>query len=123
MLNLHSNKYKQNTYCLLIINNHKNHKIFKFDVICKKLNIILIYMLLHFFHLLQLLDINFFPSLKKTYIKELENMFQLNVNYINKLKLLKIYKCVQFQVFIKLNIFSVFKNLDFFGIFLLFSIF
>ena len=54
---------------------HENHKTFKFNVACKKLNIILIYMLLHSSHLLQSLDVGFFLLLKKMYTKELKNMF------------------------------------------------
>ena len=47
-------------YQLLIINSHENYEIFKFNVAYKRLNIILIYMLLHSFHLLQPLDVGFF---------------------------------------------------------------
>ena len=63
-------------------------------LLVKKLNIILIYIFPHFFHLLQLLDVSFFSFLKKVYTKELKNTFQFRINYIDKLKFLKIYKCV-----------------------------
>ena len=57
------------------MDSHGNHKTFKFDVAYKELNIISIYMLLHSFHLLQPLDVNFFLLLKKTYTKEFKNTF------------------------------------------------
>ena len=63
-------------------------------LLVKKLNIILIYMFLHFFHLLQPLDINFFLFFKKVYTKKFKNTFQLRINYIDKLKFLEIYRHV-----------------------------
>ena len=57
------------------MNGYGNHETFKFDVAYKKLNIILIYMLLHSFHLLQSLNVGFFLLLKKMYIKEFKNIF------------------------------------------------
>ena len=93
---------------------HGNHETFEFDVICKELNIIPIYMLLHSFHLLQPLNVNFFLLSKKTYTKELKNIFQLNINHINKLEFLEIYKQIERQVFIKSNILNIFKNIKIF---------
>ena len=57
------------------MNNYKNHKILEFDAACKKFNIILIYMPLHLFYLLQSLNVSFFSPLKKMYTKELKNIF------------------------------------------------
>ena len=69
-----------------------SYEIFKFNAICKKLNIILIYMLLHSSYLLQPLNVGFFSLLKKMYTKEFDNTFQLNINHVNKLEFLEIYK-------------------------------
>ena len=69
MFNPHSNKIKQSIYQLLIMDNHKNYEILEFNIAYKKLNIILIYILPHFFHLLQPLDINFFYFSKKHTLK------------------------------------------------------
>ena len=89
---------------------HKNYETPKFNTACKKLNIILIYMPPHFFHLLQLLNVNFFLLLKKTYIKKLKNIFQFRINHVNKLKFLKIYKYIQLQIFISSSILRAFKG-------------
>ena len=110
VFNPHSNRYKQGTYQLLIMDSHGSHKTFEFDIACKELNIISIYMPLHSSHLLQPLDVGLFSLLKKMYTKELKNTFQLIINHVNKLEFLETYKQVQFQVFIKSNILSVFKS-------------
>ena len=89
---------------------HGSHETFEFDTACKKLNIISIYMLLHSFHLLQLLDVGFFLLFKRIYTKELENIFRFGINHVNKLEFLEIYKCIQPQIFTSLSILGVFKG-------------
>ena len=101
-------------YQLLIMNNHKNYETFKFNITCKKLNIISIYMPLHSSYLLQPLNVSFFSLLKKMYTKKFKNIFQLNINHVNKLEFLEIYKQIQLQVFIKSNILNVFKSIGIF---------
>ena len=67
-------------------------------------------MLLHSSHLLQPLDVGFFSPLKKTYTKELKNMFRLGISHVNELEFLETYKQVRLQVFTKSNILGAFKG-------------
>ena len=69
-------------------------------------------MLLHFFHLLQPLNINIFNPLKTSYNKILQNVTQLNINSINKLKFLFLYQQIHMNAFTQKNIKFIFSEVN-----------
>ena len=110
VFNPHSDKHRQSTYRLLIMDGHGSHATPRFDSFCRELNVIPLYMPAHSSHLLQPLDVGCFSPLKATYTKELENTFRLGINHVDKLEFLEVYKRARPQVFTKSNIMGSFRG-------------
>ena len=110
VFNPNTNKIRQSTWRLLIMDGHGSHATPRFDAACKELNIIPLYMPPHSSHLLQPLDVGCFSPLKTIYTKELENTFRLGINHVDKIEFLEVYKRVRPQVFTRSNILGSFRG-------------
>jgi hypothetical protein len=82
------NKYTRNrkwgAYRLFILNGYKSYYSDAFEQYCKKNNIITFYMLAHFSHIFQLLNMAYFAPLKKAYGTQIEKLVRARISHIIK---------------------------------------
>jgi len=93
---------------LLIFDGHKSHITPEFNQFYIQNIIISLYILFHSSHLLQLLDVGCFASLKKAYGQKVEKSMHLGINYIDKQDFLIAYQSVQTEALSTSNICSGF---------------
>ena len=86
---------------MLTINNHNNYISTEFDGYCKFNNIIIINMLAHSFHLLQLLNVGLYLFLKFAYSCQINFFIYIFINYIIKIKFFITYLVIHNAVFTK----------------------
>ncbi len=96
------------TYQLLIIDGYSSHVTLEFDLFCKEHSIIILYMLPHLSHLLQLLDIGCFLVLKQLYRWQIKGFIQNRVNHIDKQDFLEVYYTTHVETINQSNIYSSF---------------
>ena len=82
---LHKTK-SGNNKCLLILNSHSSHVNWEFIKICDKNNIILGILLPHSIHHLQFLDLKIFWFFFTVYFKQIDQIFNKNINYTRIIK-------------------------------------
>ena len=78
-------------YQLLILDGYGSYGTPEFNHFCMEYSIIVLYISPHSSHLLQLLDVGCFASLKKLYRKQVEANIQLEINHIDKMEFLTSY--------------------------------
>lgn len=83
----------------MILDRYSSHLIFQFDRICAENNIILLYIFLYLFYLLQLLDIGYFAALKYIYSHFVSDLARTGYNHIDKFDFLADYLCTRIEVF------------------------
>ena len=79
-------------YRLLILDGHGSYVNPKFNQFCLDHKIIVVCMLAHLLHLLQLLNIGCFLALKQAYRHSVKQLMGHGVNYINKYEFLLLYR-------------------------------
>ena len=93
---------------MLILDSYKNYFISQFDRICIENNIILFYILVYLFYLLQSLDIDYFAVFKYIYSYFVSDLIYIEYNYIDKFNFLDNYQYIQLEIFQSAN--STIKN-------------
>ncbi len=78
-------------YRLLILDGHRSHITPEFDLFCTEHKIITLCMPSHSSHLLQLLDVSCFATLKRAYGRQIEQLMRSGVNHIDKADFLTAY--------------------------------
>ena len=76
------------TYHLLIIDGHESHNSLQFTKYCKENKIITLCMPPYLSHILQLLDVGCFSSLKTAYGRQVEKLMCNRFNHITKIEFL-----------------------------------
>jgi hypothetical protein len=89
----HTKKRVVGTYRLLAIDGHESHNSLAFQQYCKENKIITICTPSHSLHLLQLLDVGCFATLKKAYGRQAEDLMHNRITYITKLEFLPCFTC------------------------------
>ena len=94
---------------LLIPNSYKSYKLLYFQDLCRKNKIITFYILLHLLHILQLLNVGYFASLKQAYSKKIRVLVSDYISRINKKAFIATFAKVFKKIFLKVNIKASFK--------------
>jgi hypothetical protein len=68
----------------LILNGHESHHSDAFEQYCKKNDIITLFMLAYFSHILQPLNVAYFAPLKKAYGAQIEKLVRARISHIIK---------------------------------------
>jgi hypothetical protein len=77
---------------LLILDSYKSYNSKEFKDYCRDNKIVTLCMPLYLLHLLQLLDVGCFASLKKAYRRQVEALMRSWISYVTKLKFLLAFK-------------------------------
>lgn len=83
----------------MIFDGHSSYLIPQFDKICAENTIILLYIPVYLFYLLQFLNIDYFAVLKYIYSCLITNQTRLEYNYIDKLDFLAEYSQIYSKIF------------------------
>jgi hypothetical protein len=101
---VHTKARTQGVRQLLILDSYKSYRLLAFNNLCKKKDIIALYMLAHALHLLQLLNVSCFRLLKTAYSYKIKSFARNYINYITKLEFLLAFYAAFYTAFIKKNI-------------------
>ncbi len=107
----HSQKTQIEAHKLLIINNYEFHLIYEFLQYVDFHNIIIFTLFLHSTHVTQLLNVRIFQLMKHYYSKMIDETIQLESISFNKQNFLAFFISLWVKIFIKLNIWSTFKQI------------
>ena len=88
----------------LILDDYNSHCFIKFDDYCKEMDIIILCILFHSFHILQPLDVKCFGPLKAVYGKKIKKMMWIHFMHIIKNNFFPIFKQVFFASMNEKNI-------------------
>ncbi|EDN96359.1 hypothetical protein SS1G_01285 [Sclerotinia sclerotiorum 1980 UF-70] len=80
-----------------MLNEYESYKLPVFQEYCKEYNIILFSLLPYSLHLIQLLDIGCFGSLKRSYNRQIENFIKVYIIYITKTEFFQVFKAVYIE--------------------------
>jgi hypothetical protein len=94
----------KSAYRLLILDRYKSYVSANFQRYYKKNKIITLCILAYSLHLLQLLDVGYFDSLKQSYGKEIKNLMRVHISYIIKVEFFTAFKNAFIASFGKANI-------------------
>ena len=94
---------------MLIFDDYNNYYIIDFNNYCKDNNIVLFYIFIYSFYILQLLDVKCFGFFKTLYNKEIEQMMHIQIIYITKNNFFLAFKCVFYVIINPKNIQTSFK--------------
>ena len=89
---------------MIILDRYKNYLSIEFEEFYKEKNIIILYLSLYSLYLIQLLDINYFSILKRSYSREFEVFIKAYINYIIKIEFLIVFKAVHISIMIIENV-------------------
>ncbi|KAF2180882.1 CENP-B protein, partial [Zopfia rhizophila CBS 207.26] len=89
---------------LLILDDHESHESLKFQLLCKKKNILTLYMPSHTSHLLQPLDVGCFAPLKRAYREEVDKLVRNHIFHVTKLDFLPLFKAAYLASITESNI-------------------
>jgi hypothetical protein len=89
---------------MLILDSYKSYRLLAFNNLYTEKGIILLYMLAHALHLLQLLNVSCFRPLKTAYSYKIKNFARNYINYITKLEFLLAFRAAFYKAFTEKNI-------------------
>ncbi|KAF2174336.1 DDE-domain-containing protein [Zopfia rhizophila CBS 207.26] len=95
---------------LLILDGHKSHESLKFQLLCKKKNILTLCMPSHTSYLLQPLDVGCFAPLKRAYREEVNKLVRNHIFHVTKLDFLPLFKAAYLASITESNIRGEFRG-------------
>jgi hypothetical protein len=75
-----------------VLDGYKSYVLVDFQRYCKENKIVTFCILVYLSHLLQLLDVGYFSSLKRVYDKEIEDLMRVHISYITKIEFFAAFK-------------------------------
>ena len=90
-------------YQILLLDGHESYVSAAFDNYYKSHNIIILCLLPHLSHLIQLLDVDYFSVLKQEYSRQIEDFMKVHINHITKVKFFIAFRTVYLKSIIVQN--------------------
>ena len=110
--NFHSQKTQIKAHKLLIMNNYEFHLIYEFLQYIDFHNIMIFTLFLHSTHITQSLNVRIFQLMKHYHSKMMNETIQLESISFNKQNFLAFFISLRVKIFIELNIWSTFKQIE-----------